>query len=214
MHISRNSISRKEGWRSAAKRWTSGDSSTALTDVTSGGGGPGGGYSSMEGLYEVYSNGDTATRSKRVMVVVDVTSRSKHAMMWALTHLTNKGDLMTLLHVVSLHDEPSPSLVQSLGSLCKACKPEVDVEALVVQGPKLATVLSQVKILEVNVLVLCQKKSAPFISCLCGPSRSEELVNQCINGADCLTIGVRKQSNGVSGYLINTRWQKNFWLLA
>ena len=113
-----------------------------------------------------------------------------------------------------------------------------------VQGPKLATILSQVKKLDVTVLVLGQKKSAPFISwcvisivrslfphhdslvpiitfhfcrfvrSLCGPSRSEELVNRCINGADCLTIGVRKQSNGVSGYLINTRWQKNFWLLA
>lgn len=79
----------------------------------------------MEGLYGIYSGGDTAARSKRVMVVVDETSRSKHAMMWALTHLTNKGDLMTLLHVVSPHDEPSPSLAQSLGSLCKACKPEV-----------------------------------------------------------------------------------------
>ncbi|XP_009107478.1 uncharacterized protein LOC103833130 isoform X3 [Brassica rapa] len=179
MQFSRNSIlrqrSRKEGWRSASKRWTSGDSSTAFTDATS----CGGGYSSMEGLYGVYSNGDTATRSKRVMVVVDETSRSKHAMMWALTHLTNKGDLMTLLHVVSPHDEASPSLVQSLGSLCKACKPEdfgrkvfrkhptcnqVDVEALVVQGPKLATILSQVKKLDVTVLVLGQKKSAPFIS--------------------------------------------------
>ncbi|CDY36350.1 BnaC08g05010D [Brassica napus] len=129
MQFSRNSIlrqrSRKEGWRSVSKRWTSEDSSTAFTDVTSCGGGPGGGYSSMEGLYGVYSNGDTATRSKRVMVVVDETSRSKHAMMWALTHLTNKGDLMTLLHVVSPHDEASPSLVQSLGSLCKACKPEL-----------------------------------------------------------------------------------------
>ncbi|KAH0862475.1 hypothetical protein HID58_079686 [Brassica napus] len=212
MQFSRNSIlrqrSRKEGWRSVSKRWTSEDSSTAFTDVTSCGGGPGGGYSSMEGLYGVYSNGDTATRSKRVMVVVDETSRSKHAMMWALTHLTNKGDLMTLLHVVSPHDEASPSLVQSLGSLCKACKPEahhthsscdrvfppavetpmmdpgppelrqggpegVDVEALVVQGPKLATILSQVKKLEVTVLVLGQKKSAPFISwCVISTVRS------------------------------------------
>ncbi|KAG7594252.1 UspA [Arabidopsis thaliana x Arabidopsis arenosa] len=217
MQFSRNSIlrqlSRKEGWRSASKRWTSGDSSTAFNEDTNGGD-CGGGYSSMEGLYGVYSGGDTAARSKRVMVVVDETSRSKHAMMWALTHLTNKGDLMTLLHVVSPHDEASPSLAQSLGSLCKACKPEVDVEALVIQGPKLATVLSQVKKLEVSVLVLGQKKSAPLISCLCGPSRSEELVNRCINGADCLTIGVRKQCKGVGGYLINTRWQKNFWLLA
>lgn len=41
---------------------------------------------------------------------------------------------------------------------------KVDVEALVIQGPKLATVLSQVKKLEVSVLVLGQKKSAPLIS--------------------------------------------------
>ncbi|CAN8320726.1 unnamed protein product [Cochlearia groenlandica] len=216
MQLSRN---RKEGWRSASKRWTSTDSSTALNQDTTGGcGGGGGGYSSsMEGLYGINSSGERS-RSKRVMVVVDETARSRHAMMWALTHLTNKGDLMTLLHVVSPYDDdddqPSPSLVQSLGSLCKACKPEVDVEALVIQGPKLATILSQVKKLEVTVLVLGQKKSSPFMSCLCGPSRSEELVKRCINGADCLTIGVRKQSKGVSGYLINTRWQKNFWLLA
>lgn len=133
MQFSRNSIlrqlSKKETWRSASKRWTSGDSSAAFTDDTSG---CGGGYSSMEGLYGVYSGGDTAARSKRVMVMVDESSRSKHAMMWALTHLTNKGDLITLLHVVSPHDEASPSLVQSLGSLCKACKPEVLIIKLII----------------------------------------------------------------------------------
>lgn len=139
MQFSRNSIlrqlSRKEGWRSASKRWTSGDSSTAFNDDTNGGDCDGG-YSSMEGLYGVYSGGDTAARSKRVMVVVDETSRSKHAMMWALTHLTNKGDLMTLLHVVSPHDEASPSLAQSLGSLCKACKPEVLIKLTITQPKK------------------------------------------------------------------------------
>ncbi|KAH7524515.1 hypothetical protein FEM48_Zijuj06G0127600 [Ziziphus jujuba var. spinosa] len=75
---------------------------------------------------------------------------------------------------------------------------QVEVEALVIQGPKLSTVISQVKKLEV----------------LCGSSSTEEFVEQCINNAECLTIGVRKQSKGVGGYLISTRWQKNFWLLA
>jgi hypothetical protein len=42
----------------------------------------------------------------------------------------------------------------------------------------------------------------------------EELVEECINRADCLTLAVRRQSKGVGGYLISTRWQKNFWLLA
>jgi len=40
----------------------------------------------------------------------------------------------------------------------------VEVEALVIQGPKLATVMSQVKKLEVSVLVLGQKKPSPLLS--------------------------------------------------
>jgi hypothetical protein len=40
----------------------------------------------------------------------------------------------------------------------------VEVEALVIQGPKLATVFSQVKKLEVTVLVLGQKKPSPVFS--------------------------------------------------
>ncbi|KAF9608412.1 hypothetical protein IFM89_009778 [Coptis chinensis] len=158
---------------------------------------------------------------KRVMVVVDQSSCSKHAMMWALTHLTNKGDLLTLLHIIppqtglekGVSDSSSTYLANSLGTLCKASKPEVEVEALVIQGPKLATVMSQVKKLEVSVLVLGQKKPSTFFSCLC-MSSSEYFVDQCINSAECLTLGVRKQSRGLGGYLISSRWQKDFWLLA
>ncbi|MCI33205.1 adenine nucleotide alpha hydrolases-like superfamily protein, partial [Trifolium medium] len=88
----------------------------------------------------------------------------------------------------------------------------------VIQGPKLATVMSQVKKLEVSILVLGQKKPSSFFSCFCGSSSScsstEEFVEYCINNAECLAIGVRKRSKGNNGYLISTRWQKNFWLLA
>jgi hypothetical protein len=38
----------------------------------------------------------------------------------------------------------------------------VEVEALVIQGPKLGTVLSQVKKLEASVLVLSQCKPSPY----------------------------------------------------
>lgn len=41
---------------------------------------------------------------------------------------------------------------------------QVEVEALVIQGPKLGTVISQVKKLEVSVLVLGQKKPSTFIN--------------------------------------------------
>ncbi|KAG6472416.1 uncharacterized protein LOC122030364 [Zingiber officinale] len=164
--------------------------------------------------------------NKRVMVVVDQSGRSKHAMKCALTHLVNKGDLLTLLHVVppnprrylrssvagagAGHD--IPTLANSLGALCKACKPEVEVEALVIKGPKLATVLSQVRKLEVSALVLSQGKPSPL--CCLIRSSSEEFVEECISNAECLTLAVRKQSRGVGGYLLNSRWHKNFWLLA
>ncbi|KAL3641757.1 hypothetical protein CASFOL_012572 [Castilleja foliolosa] len=158
---------------------------------------------------------------KRVMVVVDQSPHSKHAMMWALTHVTNKADILTLLHIVSpnysendYNSSSSPYLATTLGSLCKASKPEVEVEALVIQGPRMATVISQVKKLEVSVLVLGQKKPSPFLNCLCFISSKDEFVERCINNLECLTIGVRKQSKGVGGYLISTRWHKNFWLLA
>ncbi|KAJ7965579.1 Adenine nucleotide alpha hydrolases-like superfamily protein [Quillaja saponaria] len=151
------------------------------------------------------------------MVVVDQTSHSKHALMWALTHVANKGDMLTLLHIVPPYkgfDSRSTYLVNYLGSLCKDCNPGVEVEGLVIEGPKLATVMSQVKKLEVSVLVLGQKKTSPLIKCLCGSNSTEEFVEQCINIVECLTIGVRKRSQGNNGYLISTRWQKNFWLLA
>ncbi|KAL6840151.1 hypothetical protein ACP4OV_029961 [Aristida adscensionis] len=162
--------------------------------------------------------GEAAAR-KRVMVVVDESSGAKHAMMWALTHVANRGDFLTLLHVLPHAGgggaAEASSLANSLGTLCKASRPEVEVEALVIQGPKLATVLSQVKKLEASVLVLSQCRPSPFcwLSCFLRSS-SEEFVEQCINQAECLTLAVRKQSKGVGGYLVSTRWQKNFWLLA
>jgi len=68
---------------------------------------------------------------KRVMVVVDETSGAKHAMMWALTHVANKGDFLTLLHVLphsgSGRGEEASSLANSLGTLCKASRPEVRI---------------------------------------------------------------------------------------
>ncbi|XP_009599864.1 uncharacterized protein [Nicotiana tomentosiformis] len=217
-------LSGKESWKSTSRRWGGGTGNGGfqscnwkqMEELNNMCGGGGNGYQ---------NNGGGLVMRKRVMVVVDQSSHSKHAMMWALTHVTNKGDILTLLHIVphssnskgsSSADSSSSAahLASSLGSLCKACKPEVEVEALVIQGPKMATVISQVKKLEVSVLVLGQKKPSHLLTCLCGPSSEEEFVEQCINTLDCLTIGVRKQSKGMGGYLISTRWQKNFWLLA
>ncbi|KAG6512936.1 hypothetical protein ZIOFF_031075 [Zingiber officinale] len=105
---------------------------------------------------------------------------------------------------------------------------QVEVEVLVVEGPKLQTVLSQVRKLETSVLVLSQCK--PSLFCwytTFAPQLQQQIFSlqtkspfraksskQCIDEAQCLTMAVRKQSMGVGGYLVSTRWKKNFWLLA
>ncbi|EPS73990.1 hypothetical protein M569_00770 [Genlisea aurea] len=193
-------LSSKEAWKSASRRW----------------GWSNGGGTSADQM------GFLVMKKKRVMVVVDHSSHSKQAMMWALTHVTNRGDILTLLQITSQDSSPCADLASHLAATCRASKPEVEVEAVVVEGPKMDTVMSQVKKLEVSVLVLGQKKkkACPLLLyrlCLSssGSSRSGDgFVDKCINSLDCLTIGVRKQSSGVGGYLISTRWHKNFWLLA
>ncbi|KAH7524514.1 hypothetical protein FEM48_Zijuj06G0127500 [Ziziphus jujuba var. spinosa] len=129
-------LSGREGWKSTSNRWRENNNNNKKQ---SRGGGLEGGLRQMEG-FNMYGNGGEngggLAMRKRVMVVVDESSHSKHAMMWALTHVANKGDLLTLLHIVPSSHKPdrasdssssssSPYLANSLGSLCKACKPEV-----------------------------------------------------------------------------------------
>lgn len=130
-------MSVREAWKSTSRRWGGGNSNNPCGG-NSGGATPhseGSFKKQMEGFSNMYGGGgygygENATVRKRVMVVVDDTSHSKHAMMWALTHIANKGDLLTLLHIMpsTSHGDSSagsPYLANSLGSLCKACKPEV-----------------------------------------------------------------------------------------
>lgn len=125
-------ISRKEGSKSTSKRW-GGEfirRNAAEERVSEGNHWnqkmEGGGVNNMYGI----DNGGMSRR-KRVMVVVDQTSQSNHATMWALTHVASKGDVLTLLHVItnsstdSSSDSSSPFCATSLGSLCKASRPEV-----------------------------------------------------------------------------------------
>ncbi|KAK3025926.1 hypothetical protein RJ639_041316, partial [Escallonia herrerae] len=53
--------------------------------------------------------------------------------------------------------------------------------------------VSQVKKLKVSVIVRVQKKPSQFLNWWC------------INSVECLTIRIRKQSQSIGGYLINTR---------
>lgn len=129
-------ISGREGWKSASMKWAA-ENNSSYYNESSDFGYDNAGFKQMEGFHDMYSgeNGGGFVMRKRVMVVVDQSSHSKHAMMWALTHVANKGDMLTLLHIIppnqsfdsnsSSSSSSSPYLASSLGSLCKACKPEV-----------------------------------------------------------------------------------------
>lgn len=92
----------------------------------------------MEGLNMYGGENGGMEMRKRVMVVVDQTSHSKNAMMWALNYVASNGDLFTLLHIIPASSKDSERasesssscssfLANSLGSLCKACRPEVRI---------------------------------------------------------------------------------------
>ncbi|CAL9113767.1 unnamed protein product [Musa textilis] len=75
--------------------------------------------------------GECSSKKKRVLVLIDRTARAEQAMVWALTHVANKGDLVTLLHVLPPHcsgsahrEEETSRLIDSLGSICKAIRPQ------------------------------------------------------------------------------------------
>ncbi|KAF1868963.1 hypothetical protein Lal_00048243 [Lupinus albus] len=110
----------KEAWKSTSNRWSVKDKYSPICEAS---------LNKMEGLMMMYGNEENGMMvKKRVMVVVDNTSYSKHAMMWTLTHVTNKVDFLTLLHVVPPHKASqsscSTNIVNYLGSLCKNFNPE------------------------------------------------------------------------------------------
>lgn len=121
-------LGEKEAWKSSSKRWGGkGNSKNNKSRVGDG---------ELNNLYGSKDGGGIIKGRKRVMVVVDHPSYSKHAMIWALTHVAENGDLLTLLHITPLsssHKDSSHSpsstvnlLNSSLVSLSKACKPEVN----------------------------------------------------------------------------------------
>lgn len=119
----------------------------------------------------------------------------------------------------SSSDEKVDSRPSELGlkwkMLCTSRRPEVEVEVMTVEGvAKSVTIVGQARKLEVSVLVLGQRKPSLLQRIFHQQSRNDEVVEYCIQNAECLTLAVRRKSKHLGGYLINSRWQRNFWLLA
>ncbi|EFJ23357.1 hypothetical protein SELMODRAFT_58615, partial [Selaginella moellendorffii] len=147
---------------------------------------------------------------KRVIVVVDQSSEARLALLWALSHIVHKLDVVTLLYVSQGMDFDEVRILNTLKDLCLERRPEIEVETLVVEGDKGPMIVGQAKKLEASVLVLGQRKFGFLFLRLTG----DGLIDYCIQNAECLTLAVRRKSKKVGGYLINSKWQKNFWLLA
>ncbi|EFJ25333.1 hypothetical protein SELMODRAFT_99947 [Selaginella moellendorffii] len=165
---------------------------------------------------------------KRVIVVVDQSSEARLALLWALSHIVHKLDVVTLLYVSQGMDFDETKfrgeakgyqVLNTLKDLCLERRPEIEVETLVVEGDKGPMIVGQAKKLEASVLVLGQRKFGFLWRLTPALSRflrltGDGLIDYCIQNAECLTLAVRRKSKKVGGYLINSKWQKNFWLLA
>lgn len=70
----------------------------------------------------------------------------------------------------------------------------------------------------VSLLVLGQKKRSTTWRLLMiwagNRAAAGGMVEYCIQNASCMAIAVRRKSKKLGGYLITTKRQKDFWLLA
>ncbi|KAJ8570042.1 hypothetical protein K7X08_006619 [Anisodus acutangulus] len=180
----------------------------------------------------------TPVIGRKIMILVDSSLEAKNALQWALTHTVQSHDLLVLLYVTkpsSKQDEDSkkeinPRIFEFLASMkntCKLKRPEVQVEVAVAQGKeKGPLIVDEAKKQEVSLLVLGQKKRSMTWRLMMmwagrrvvvsggGSNGGGEVVEYCIQNASCMAIAVRRKSKKLGGYLITTKRQKDFWLLA
>ncbi|XP_041013884.1 universal stress protein PHOS32-like [Juglans microcarpa x Juglans regia] len=169
--------------------------------------------------------------SRRIMVVVDSSLEAKGALQWALSHTVQIEDTVILLCVTRPSKQGTCSqgsikkivprsyeFIDSLKKLCQSKKPEVKLEVAVVErkekGP---AIVEEARKQGVSMLVLGQKKRSTTLRLMmmwAGKRVTGGVVEYCIHNADCLAIAVRRKSKKLGGYLITTKRQKDFWLLA
>ncbi|RAL41223.1 hypothetical protein DM860_010017 [Cuscuta australis] len=168
--------------------------------------------------------------NNRVMVVVDQSLEARRALQWTLSHTVQSQDTVILLHVTKPSSKQGGNtsnginqrpyeLLSSMKNMCQTRRPGVHVEILIREGKEKELVIVQAaKQQKVSLLVLGQRKRSTMwrlhTMWSAGKRVHPNVVNYCIQNADCMTIAVRKKSRKHGGYLITTKCHKNFWLLA
>lgn len=95
----------------------------------------------------------------------------------------------------------------------------MSVEVEVVEGKeKGAAIVEAARRLEAALLVVGQKKRSVtwrlMMTWAGGRAAAAGVAEYCVQNASCMALAVRKKSKKVGGYLITTKRQKDFWLLA
>uniref|UniRef100_A0A0D9XZK5 UspA domain-containing protein n=1 Tax=Leersia perrieri TaxID=77586 RepID=A0A0D9XZK5_9ORYZ len=162
---------------------------------------------------------------RKVMVVADGGHEARTALQWALSHSVRHCDTVVLLDVVrsgakNWDDPRGCHHLEAMRSICQAKRPEVHVELLTVEGKERGPIIVEaVRKQGVSLLVMGQKKRSITWRLLVmwmtgGKGGSGSTVEYCVQNAACMTLAVRRKSRRGGGYLITTRRQRDFWLLA
>ncbi|KAL2542842.1 Adenine nucleotide alpha hydrolase-like superfamily protein [Abeliophyllum distichum] len=167
---------------------------------------------------------------RKIMIVVDSSLESKNALQWALTHTVQSQDMVILLYVTKPSKQggecnkgTNPRVSEFLSSMKKLCqlrRPEVHIEVAVAEDKeKGPAIVEEAKKRGVAMLILGQKKRSTawrLIMMWAGNriAAAGGVEEYCIQNAGCMAIAVRRKSKKVGGYLITTKRQKDFWLLA
>ncbi|KAK3039802.1 hypothetical protein RJ639_027115 [Escallonia herrerae] len=165
---------------------------------------------------------------RKIMIVVDSSYEAKNAVQWALTHTAQSEDVLVLLYVAKPSKQGEEcrkniaprisDFLSSMRSMCKVKRPEVEVEVAVAEGKEKGPIIvEEAKKQEVALLVLGQKKRSTtwrLLMMWAGNRVGGGLVEYCIQNASCMAVAVRRKSKKGGGYLITTKRQKDFWLLA
>ncbi|KAK6921030.1 UspA [Dillenia turbinata] len=162
----------------------------------------------------------------KIMVVVDSTSEAKCALQWSLSHTVQCHDTIVLLHVIKpskpgngrISDKRANEVLHSMRSICQMKRPEVKIEVALTRGKeKGPAILAAAKQHGASLLVLGQRRRTVvwrLIMMWRGNRVRCGVVEYCIQNASCMAIAVRRKGRNLGGYLITTKRQKDFWLLA
>uniref|UniRef100_A0A0D9VW29 UspA domain-containing protein n=1 Tax=Leersia perrieri TaxID=77586 RepID=A0A0D9VW29_9ORYZ len=180
---------------------------------------------------------------RRVMVVADGRAEAGGALQWALSQAVRCNDAVLLLAVVkppppaafdggdgehsscvSMSRTRCYQQLEAMRGMCESARPEVKVEVCVVEAAggreRAPAVVEAARRHGASLLVLGQRRRrrarAVVARWLLALWRRRgtwtTTVEYCIEHAPCVALGVRRRSSG--GYLVSSKRQKDFWLLA